>query len=76
MTCIQTKLKSAEKSLAQSKKANETHGEDIAVLERELVKVKVDRLRDECEESLQSQSQSQDCSGHLEEEEVSFLSYF
>ena len=74
MTCIQTKLKSAEKSLAQSKKANETHGEDIAVLERELVKV--DRLRDECEESLQSQSQSQDCSGHLEEEEVSFLSYF
>ena len=74
MTCIQTKLKSAEKSLAQSKKANETHGEDIAVLERELVKV--DRLRDECEESLQSQSHSQDCSGHLEEEEVSFLSYF
>ena len=51
MTCIQTKLKSAEKSLAQSKKANETHGEDIAVLERELVKV--DRLRDECKEKLE-----------------------
>ena len=71
MTHIQKKFKSAQKSLAQAKKANDLHGEDIAVLERELAEV--DRLRDEYEENLQSQNQSQDRS-HLEEEQVSLFS--
>ena len=72
MTHIQKKFKSAQKSLAQAKKANDLHGEDIAVLERELAEV--DRLRDEYEENLQSQNQSQDRSVHLEEEQVSLFS--
>ena len=72
VTHIQKKFKSAQKSLAQAKKANDLHGEDIAVLERELAEV--DRLRDEYEENLQSQNQSQDRSVHLEEEQVSLFS--
>ena len=77
VTHIRKKLvKSVQKSLAQAKKerkANDSHGGDIAVLERELAEV--DRLRDEYEENLQSQNQSQDRSVHLEEEQVS-LSLF
>ena len=74
VTHIQKKLKSAQKSLAQAKKANDSHGEDIAVLEKELAEV--DRLRDEYEENLQSQSQSQDRSVHLEDEQVSLFLFF
>lgn len=69
-THMQKKLEAAHKSLAQAKKANDAHAEDIAVLEKE--RDEVDRRREEYEESLQSESQSQGRSVHLEEEQVGF----
>ena len=68
VTHMQKKLEAAQKSLTQAKKANDAHGEDIAVLEKELAEV--DKRREEYEESLQSESQSQGRSVHLEEEQV------
>ena len=78
VTHIRKKLvKSVQKSLAQTKKerkANDSHGGDIAVLERELAEV--DKLRDEYDGNLQSQRQRQDRSVHWEEEQVSIFLFF
>lgn len=68
VTHMQKKLEAAQKSLAQAKKANDAHAEDIAQLEKELIEI--DRAREEYESSLQSESQSHGRSVHLEEEQV------
>lgn len=68
VTHMQKKVESAKKSLAQARKANAAHAEDIAELEAELTGL--EQRREEYEESLQSESQSQGRSVHLEEEQV------
>ena len=73
VTHMQKKLEAAQKSLQQARKANAAHKDDIGQLETELAEV--DQLREEYENSLQSESQSQGRSVHLEEEQVYISSY-
>ena len=68
VTHMQKKLEAAQKSLTQARKANDAHAEDIDQLEKELTEV--DKRREEYETELQSESQSQGRSVHLEEEQV------
>ncbi|XP_057376078.1 structural maintenance of chromosomes protein 1A-like [Daphnia carinata] len=68
VTHMQKKLEAAQKSLTQARKANDAHAEDIEQLEKELSEV--DKRREEYEAELQSESQSQGRSVHLEEEQV------
>ena len=68
MTHVEKKLEAAKKSLQQARKANEAHAGDIAELEKELATI--EKEKDDYEESLQSESQSQGRSVHLEEEQV------
>lgn len=68
VTHMQKKLEAAQKSLTQARKANAAHAEDIQQLLKELEEV--EERRQEYEDSLQSESQNQGRSVHLEEEQV------
>lgn len=65
---IQKKLDSARKSLAQAKKADAAHEQDIRELEDELAEV--DRKRKEYEDMVAGESQSQGKDVHLEDAQV------
>ena len=73
MTHVQKKVETAKKSLAQARKANAAHAEDIAQLETELAELET--RKEEYEGSLQSESLSQGRNVHLEEEQVSDFWY-
>lgn len=68
MAHIQKKLDSARKSLAQAKKADAAHEQDIRELEDELAEV--DRKRKEYEDMVAGESQSQGKDVHLEDAQV------
>lgn len=68
VTHMQKKLEAAQKSLTQARKANSAHADDIQQLVKELEEV--EERRQEYEDSLQSESQHQGRSVHLEEEQV------
>lgn len=70
MAHIQKKLESARKSLAQAKKADAAHEQDIRELEDELAEVEA-RKR-EYEDMVAGESQSQGRDVHLEDAQVIF----